>query len=303
MKPNDLAGIAVVLAALSGAIFTGLTAVRPPPASTAANAPEMALETTRALTIAVQDGALPLAGTEPDGRPAGLHVAVARAVCEKLSVECAFAVTAADHVITRLESGAVDMIAADLAITPDRAARVRYLRPHARAASLFLGRSSGRTAFAPGAAPAEDPAVLAGRVAVAASGTDQARALADLVPPDATLVLAQHPRDGVAALRRGDADVALLPLALALDVLADPDESELVALGSPMTAGTAGGPVALAVAIGDDTLAEAANAALTSLERDGTLRRLASVSGDPGATVIPPLPTPLSAARMAEALP
>jgi polar amino acid transport system substrate-binding protein len=286
VKPIDLAGAAALLALVAGATAAGAWAVRPLPPPAAGPS----LESTRSLTIAVQDGALPLAGTDADGRPAGMHVAVARAVCDRLAVDCAFAVTATDRLFDSLESGAVDMVAADLAVTAERADHVRFLRPHARAASLLVARA-GTWPEAAGA----DPGALAGRVVVAASGTDQARALATLVPPDATLVLAQHPRDGVAALLRGDADAALLPLALALEVLAAPTGAHLVAPGPPLTAGPAGGPVALAVARGDDRLAAAADAALAALDRDGTLLALTRASGDPAATVLPaapPIPSP-----------
>jgi len=283
----SLLGVAGVLFLLAGAMVAGLWAAIPDQLALQ-RVPTLA--PARSLTVAIEDGALPLSDAGPDGRPTGLHVSVARAVCKRMDVECAFAVTAADRLLDGLETGAVDMVAADLAITLDRSIRVRFLRPYARTASLLVGRAgSWPDSVATGLLAAPTAADLAGRVLVSASGTDQARSLSEMVPPGATLALAQTPRDCIAALHRGEADAALLPLALALDVLASPNGADLIALGPPQTQGLAGGPVALAVATGDGGLAAAANAALTALDRDGTLRALARTSADPTASLIPPL--------------
>nr|WP_281354701.1 transporter substrate-binding domain-containing protein [Roseospira navarrensis] len=244
------------------------------------------------MTVAVQEGALPLSGAGPDGRPAGVHVTVARAVCERLDIDCAFAILPADRLLEALEAGAVDLVAADLAVTPDRAARVRFLAPHARVASLLIGRAG----LWPDLEARTAPDRLAGRVVVAASGTDQARALADMDAPGATVVLAEHPRAGLDALHRGEADAALLPLAMALSELAEPQGRDLVALGPPLSAPPAGGAAALALASGDRGLAEAAGTALAALDRAGALRSLVRAGGDPVATVIPARALPHGAA-------
>jgi len=283
----SLLGVTGILFLLAGATGAGLWAAIP---DQFALRRVQTLAPARTLTVAIEDGALPLSGTGPDGRPIGLHVSVARAVCDHMDVECAFAVTAADRLLDGLETGAVDMVAADLAITLDRAAHVRFLHPHARTASLLVGRAgSWPEPATTGPLKAPAAAELAGRVLVSASGTDQARTLSEMVPPGATLALAQTPRDCIAALQQGEADAALLPLALALDALAGPNGADLIALGPPQTQGLAGGPVALAVATGDGGLATAANAALTALDRNGTLRALARASADPTASLIPPL--------------
>ncbi|KAA5605843.1 amino acid ABC transporter substrate-binding protein [Roseospira marina] len=293
-----LVGAGVVFTLILGAAVAGWRAVAP--VHDSGGVPT--IDSARSLTIAIQDGTLPLSGIDASGRPAGVHVAVARAVCERLAVTCAFALTPTGRLIESLDSGAVDMVAADLVATPDRAARVRFLTPHARTASLLVGRADSWPATvvkAPVRLP--DPEALASRVLVSASGTDQARALAVAAPPTATLVLSRTAHEAVAALHRGDADAALLPLALALDALAQPEGADLVALGPPWTRRPAGGPVALAVATGDEGLARATEAALRALLRDGTLRRLTHANADPTATLVPsdvpppgalPVPTP-----------
>lgn len=294
-----------VLALLAGATLLGVRAVQPlpdggPSALTPMASPGMpaGLET-RSLTVATVSGALPLSGTDANGQPAGLHVQVAQAVCETLGLPCRFALTAPDRLIDGLDSGAVDLIAADLSITAARAARVRFAPPHARTASILVGRAGSWPDDSMATDPMDptDPMEhMGGRLLAVAAGSDQAMALRQLAPAGAGLLLAEHHAAALDALHRGEVDAALVPLAVGLAAVdrEAPSASPLRLLGPPVVRAGAGGAVALATAPGDDDLAAAVAAALDHLRRNGRLAALARTIPDPLVLVPPPgwLPLP-----------
>jgi ABC-type amino acid transport substrate-binding protein len=272
--------IALILSC--GALVMGARAALPlPPSGTGGQTPAAA--SPRTLTVATMADALPLSGTGADGQAAGLHVRMARAVCERLRLDCRFTAMPADTLLDALASGAVDMVAADLIVTDERAARVRFAPAHARAASLLVGRAASwpdgplpgaESGWVDGANPFDR---LAGRIVVVAGGSDQAVALQRRAPRGAGAVLAPTHGEAVDALRSGDADAALLPLAIGLEALGD----GLIPLGPPLTDGEVGGPVALATALGNRDLAQGIGGVVEAMRRDGRIRALARVSPDP----------------------
>ena len=284
-----------MLLALPAVLLAGLTGVHavralvPPPQ---AGAPTLA----RGLTVATVDGALPLSGSTADGRLGGVHVDVARAVCRRLGTTCRFAVVDEGTLLDRLETGAVDLIAADLVVTPAAVRRARFATPHSRTASIVVGPA----ALWPSSDPLEPGAGLerlAGRLVAVASGSAQAQALQSLAPADASVVLAPG-HDGVLnAMRRGEVDAGMLPLAVALRALRqagggdeDPTGQPLAVIAGPLYRDGAGGQVALAMAPGDARLADAVERALADLRRDGTLDAIMAASPDPLAGVAGALP-------------
>ncbi len=235
----------------------------------------------RSLTVATVEGALPLSGTLPDGRLGGFHVAVARAVCARLEVKCRFALTAPANLVDALRSGAVDLVAADMVMSPGETAGVALAPPHGRRASVVLARGALARAVADtGALDARAPAetcltILSGRVLAAVAGSDQAAALRALAPADVTVVLAERQAEVLRALSEGEADAALLPLSVALAFLLRDEGAGFALLGLPVLVERAGGPVSLAMAGGDESLARAVGRAVTELRREGHLMAMA----------------------------
>lgn len=235
----------------------------------------------RSLTVATVEGALPLSGTLPDGRLGGFHVAVARAVCARMEVKCRFALTAPANLLNALQSGAVDLVAADVVMAPGEPAGVALASPHGRRASVVVAhRALARAAADSGASDAPGPAegcltVLSGRVLAAVAGSDQAAALRVLAPEDVTVVLAERQAEVLRALIEGEADAALLPLSVALAFLLRDEGAGFALLGLPVLVERAGGPVSLAMAAGDGALARAVDRAVIELRREGHLMAMA----------------------------
>lgn len=278
---------AVLLAGLAG--VHAVRALMPPPQ---AGPPTL----TRALTVATVDGALPLSGSAADGRLGGVHVEVARAVCRRLGTTCRFAVVDEGTLLDQLETGAVDLIAADLVVSPAAMRRARFATPHGRTASIVVGPA----ALWPSPGPLNRDAGLgrlSGRLVAVASGSAQAQALQSLAMADTGVVLAST-HDGVLeAMRRGEADAGILPLAVALRVLRQggggdevPADQTLAVIAGPLYRDGAGGRVALAMAPGDARLGDAVERALTDLRRDGTLDAIMAGSPDPLAGAAGALP-------------
>lgn len=266
-------------------VFALRALVAVPPPVPASLAPEV-----RSLTVATVEGSLPLSGTDATGRPAGVHVALARAVCDVLGLTCRFALVKEDLLVDRLESGAVDMIAADVRVSPEALRRVRFVTPHARTASVVVGSSVMWDEMPPLAQPGSFPALLSGRLVAVASGSAQARSLRLMAPARTAVVLAETHDAALAALTRGEADAAMLPLAVVLDTLERVESrSDLLRmLSGPIYRDGAGGAVALAVAPGDRRLADAVERALETLRRSGRLRAILGRHPDPMAA-LPPL--------------
>ncbi len=239
----------------------------------------------RVLTVATVDNALPLSGTGADGRLGGVHVEVARAVCDYLGLSCRFALVEEAVLFERLETGAVDMIAADVRVSAETRRRARFAPPHGRTASVVVGPTAlwgSEPALVTGP-PGTSVAALSGHLVAVASGSSQASALRSLAPPDAGVVLAPDHAAALAALRRGEADAVMLPLAIALAAIDRDDGGAglLTVLAGPLYREGAGGAVALALAPGDRRLARAVADALDDLRRSGRLRAITGRSADP----------------------
>ena len=100
----------------------------------------------------------------PDGRPAGLNVDLARAICEELKIPCTIQARRLDLLTEGLDRNAGDAVIASLAITPDLRRRFevsdRYLDTPAR----FVMRKDTRLTEA-------TPEALAGRSIAVVQGS------------------------------------------------------------------------------------------------------------------------------------
>lgn len=74
----------------------------------------------------------PLLVTGPDGRPAGIEVAMAVGLASRLGVEPAFVRTAATHdeLVAQVAAGSVDIAISSISRTSARALSVRFTRPY-----------------------------------------------------------------------------------------------------------------------------------------------------------------------------
>jgi polar amino acid transport system substrate-binding protein len=200
----------------------------------------------------------PWATRDAAGELVGFEVDVARQVAADMGVEAQILAYDLDRLIPALESGEIDLVAAGLAITPERALHVNFSQPYAEG-GITLATNLQKTADVTGIEDLNDPnrtvAVVAGSVAL-----DLARRVLPLaqVRTFETAVAASD------ALLRGEVDAYLedepVPTFLALDHPATID----VPIARPLLPSRAG----FAVNKGDPDFLAFLNAWIVAREAD-----------------------------------
>jgi polar amino acid transport system substrate-binding protein len=200
----------------------------------------------------------PWAVRAANGELAGFEVDVAHQLATDMGVKAQIQTYDFAKLIPALESGEIDIIAAGLAITPERALHVNFSQPYA-VSGISIAAQSQRTAAV---ARLEDLDKDSFRVAAVANSV--AVDLAKRVLSHAQLSVFENVDAASAALVRGDVDAYLedepVPTFLALEHAATID----VPLDRPLLASRAG----FAVNKGDPDFLAFLNAWITARETD-----------------------------------
>jgi polar amino acid transport system substrate-binding protein len=200
----------------------------------------------------------PWAVRAANGELAGFEVDVAKQLAADMGVKVQISTYDFARLIPALESGEIDIIAAGLAITPERALHVNFSQPYAES-GISIAAQSQRTASVTRLEDLDKDtftvAAVAGSVAVE---------LAKRVLPNAQLRVYEDVDAASAALVRGEVDAYLedepVPTFLALEHASTID----VPLGRPLLASRAG----FAVSKGDPDFLAFLNAWITARETD-----------------------------------
>jgi polar amino acid transport system substrate-binding protein len=208
----------------------------------------------------------PWAARGTDGELVGFEVDVARQLATDMGVKAEFLTYDLERLIPALESGEIDIIAAGLAITPDRALHVNFSNPYAES-GITLATHLGRTAGIDGVTALNDPAV-----AIAAVEGSVAVALARRLWPRAHVTVFPSPEAAGEALLDGQVHGYLedepVPTFLALE---NPDLVD-VPTARPLLASRVG----FAVNKGDADFVAFLNAWINAREADTWLPTTAS---------------------------
>ncbi|MEL6575442.1 MAG: transporter substrate-binding domain-containing protein [Pseudomonadota bacterium] len=174
----------------------------------------------------------------------GHEIDIGRRVAGDLGVEPEFKLIAFGEIIAALHSGEIDMIAAGLAITPERALEMAFTRPYFRS-GVGLATNTAATAEI-----GSVEALNAPEVTVAYVAETLAAGYADVLFPKADLKSFNNAKDAEAAVVGGDAAVYLasLPEARFL-ALRNPDRVDL-----PVTEALVGSAAGFGVAHGEARL-------------------------------------------------
>ena len=177
----------------------------------------------RALQEILNDGTLrvgvalyaPWAMRGPSGELTGFEIDVARKLAEDMGVEAEFNVYSRERIILGLESGEIDIIAAGLSITPERALHVNFSQPYARSGTT-LATNLATTATVVNLEDLNDSAYT-----IAAVTGTVAEALIDRIFPGAQPQFFENLESASAALIDGTVDAYLenepVPTFLALE--------------------------------------------------------------------------------------
>lgn len=159
--------------------------------------------------------AAPWASRDADGMLEGFEVDVANKLAEDMHVRADIRVYPFDELVRALESGEIDIVAAGLAITPERALHVNFSRPYA-SGGVALATHSASTA-----AVERFEQLNSGSYSVAAIENSVAEQLARRLLPSAELALFDSVEAASAALLEGEVHAYLedepVPTFLALE--------------------------------------------------------------------------------------
>lgn len=203
--------------------------------------------------------AAPWAVRESDsGELTGFEIEVAKKLASDMGVEVRFLVYAFDELVTAVESGEIDIVAAGLTISPERALYVNFSQPYATS-GVGIATNLGTTAEVLSLEDLDDPAYT-----IATLEGSVAANLALRILPDARLAVFASEEDAADAVVGGDADVYLaeepLPTFLALE---NPTRVD-VPIARPLLETQS----AFAVAKGDPDFVFFLNAWITAREAD-----------------------------------
>ena len=145
----------------------------------------------------------PWAMRDADGELEGFEIDVARKLAADMGVDARFLRYTHDELVRALEAGEIDIIAAGLTITPERALHVNFSRPYA-VGGIGMATNVKSTADVARLEDLDDPAFT---VAVVADSV--AESLARRIVPRARIVPFDDENSAADALVNGDVDVYL----------------------------------------------------------------------------------------------
>lgn len=224
----------------------------------------------RRLKIATDGGYPPFSRIDPDGRPAGFDVDVARAVCTRLNAECEIVAAGWDDMVPALLARRVDLVVASQPITDEARRRVEFTAKYHQISPRFVTRIDGGT-------PDPRPESTTGKRIGVRAGTAHAAYLEAVHRPKGAQILTYPTEaDAAVALSAGLLDLVFgdgLSLYDWLD--RDPRGRCCRFVGaeidSPRYFGAGAG---IAFRREDRELGALVDKALVDLDRDGTLDRL-----------------------------
>lgn len=199
-----------------------------------------------------------------DGELAGFDIDIARALCEKMQVECEFVTQDWDGIIPALLAGRYDAIVASMSITEERQEVVDFTDRYYTNSLVFVARED---------AGIDDvsPEALSGRALGAQSATISAAHLEDNYGA-ATIRLYPTQEDAYRDLAAGRLDAVLADFGVSYLWLEETEEGQCCGFVGDAVVGD--DEIGIAVRKEDDELREAFNRALEEIRADGTYQQI-----------------------------
>lgn len=194
-------------------------------------------------------------------RIVGLEADNARAVGEITNRDVRLLAMPSAELIPALEQGRIDVIMSGMAVTPERAARVRFVEPYLQGGQMAIMQINRVSRLSqPWAIYREGI-----RVAVVTGSAGAAFARSDLT--DATVLAYPGAPDAMAALSAGEVDLFLHDAATSWLLATEDAYADLISQNHLLTEE----PLAWAVRRDDAALAAELSRALSMMRRNGTL--------------------------------
>jgi lysine-arginine-ornithine-binding protein len=219
------------------------------------------------LRIASEGANPPFSMINSSGEIEGFDVEIARALCQKMGVECEVAAQDWDGIIPALLARKYDAIVASLSVTQDRKKVVAFTKPYYRSPSVFVVRKGTDIKDL-------SPKALTGKSIGVQTATNHAAFLEDKYSRS-IVRLYNTVADAYRDLSAGRVEYVLYDKLAIYDWLRSPEaaccEMAPLELTDPDYFGSG---VAIALRKGDDALLERLNAAIDGIVADGTYAKI-----------------------------
>lgn len=213
------------------------------------------------LRVAVLDDAPPLAYRDDSGELNGFSVALMRALCAEMAVQCVFGVVKLEHLVSDMVAGHFDVAAVGLLRTPERRQRLLFTRPVYRSLTLY---------FAPHGLPPGSPKA---RIATF-KGSAQERYLK---AQGWALIGAQSDEQMIDQLQAGVARACVVPLMTGLSLQKNPRFLRLDLKPEVLQAPDLESEASFAIAPQRADLKPQLDKALENIKRNGVFDRINSL--------------------------
>ncbi len=200
---------------------------------------------------------------DSDKQLQGFDIDIAKAVCEKMKVECTYVAQDWDGIIPALTAGKYDAIFASMSVTDERKQVIDFSRPYYNTPSSFVAPKDSALADAA-------PATLKGKALGAQSSTIQANYLEEH-HGDADIKLYPSQDEVNLDLVSGRIDALLVDKLVALDWLKTDDGKCCKLLGEDIAIG---GGVGAGVRKEDTDLRDMISKAIEEIKADGTYENI-----------------------------
>ena len=208
----------------------------------------------------------PLSYRNDQGELSGFNVDLAETICTRLRIQCRFSSGVFNEIFDAVSSGQIELGFGNFLRTAEREQRVLFSDPIWRSVSAFVIREEMENGE-------DDVRSLAdGQRVAAVTGSAQARYVRQQLPA-ATLVEYSTARVCIEAIRRQEADVALVPMMNALTLLHLAGHDRL-SLGPLVTHPGLEGSVHIAFPKNRSDIKVRVDAVIADLVADGTHKRL-----------------------------
>ena len=208
----------------------------------------------------------PLNAKSRSGTLIGFEVDVAGLLARAMRVELKIVQLPFPRLLPALEAGEVDILMSGVAITAERALKVKFAEPYVMSGKSIVTKSEDLA----DAQDASDLDLENTRLAALESSTSQSFAQAQL--PKAKLILTQNYDEAIKLLIAGEVDavVADMPICL-LSLLRYPDQN-FATLAAPLTIE----PIGIALSADDSQLESLLDNYMSALQSTGALEQLRS---------------------------
>lgn len=210
------------------------------------------------IRVGVLDNSPPMAYRDSNGQLTGFTIALSRALCEEMHLNCRWQVTSLGTVIDEFKADQLDLAAVSLLDTPERRQHMLFAKPYFRSRSLWFAK----------------PSVVQGspgvRVAVVGGSAQERYAKAQ-----GWQVVTVHSNGELGdPLANGQAQAAIIPMATALGLMQQSKFRSLGLASTVMEAAELSGDACFGISPRHPELKEQVDAALERLKRNGTYDRI-----------------------------